>query len=226
MKRKNHKIKATLTIWSLTFLLMAVTTFTANAQTVFGAPVSKNKLQSQFYQANDFYEKGQFQSAVDSYQKLLESGYESGNLYYNLGNAYFKLGNKGQAILYYEKARRLIPSDADLKANLAYAGANGATGDWKVELINTLAYLAPVNQLFTFTSVGFFLLSGLMIYLILFQSQVRTDENKLKGIWLGAMLTIGFLFAVSIALTTLTVIEHNQRQAVALQTDASVSEVA
>lgn len=222
MKISNHKIKVTLSLWSLTLLLLAVTAITANAQTASdAAPISKNKLQSLFYQANGFYEKGQFQPAVESYQKLLESGFESGNLYYNLGNAYFKLGNKGLAILYYEKARRLIPADADLKANLAYAGATAASGDWKVELKNYLAYLAPLNQLFTLSSVGFFLLIGLVIYMILFPSQVRTDENKPKGIWLGAILTIGLLFAVSIAITTLTFIDHNQRQAVAIWADVT-----
>jgi tetratricopeptide (TPR) repeat protein len=226
---KNRKLIVTLTLWSLTFLLLAAAATVTNAQTALSGAISKNKLQSLFYQANGFYEKDQFQQAVDSYQKLLENGYESGNLYYNLGNAYFKLGNKGRAILYYEKARRLIPGDADLKANLAYAqtGSNtttensAVTGDWKMELVNYLAYLAPLNQLFIFSSIGFFLLIGLIIYLILFPSQVRTDENKLKGIWMGAILTSGFLLALSIALTTLTFIEHNQRQAVALQADVT-----
>jgi len=46
---------------------------------------------------------------------------ESGNLYFNLGNAYFKAGERGKAILNYERARRLIPRDPDVQANLAYA---------------------------------------------------------------------------------------------------------
>ncbi|MCL6589031.1 MAG: tetratricopeptide repeat protein [Firmicutes bacterium] len=232
MRIKERKLIVALTIWGLTLLLLAVTAMTTAARTA-SASISKNKLQSLFYQANEFYEKGRFQEAVDSYQKLLASGYESGNLYYNLGNAYFKLGNKGRAILYYEKARRLIPGDADLKANLAYAqsgsgagsetaaAGDAATGDWKAELANYLAYLAPLNQLFVFSSVGFFLLFGVFIYLILAPSRVRTDENKLKGFWLGVIWAIGCLFVISIALTTLTFIEHNQRQAVALEANVT-----
>jgi tetratricopeptide (TPR) repeat protein len=58
---------------------------------------------------------------VDEYLAILDSGLESGDLYYNIGNSFLKLGRLGYAILYYEKAKRLIPGDSDLKANLSYA---------------------------------------------------------------------------------------------------------
>jgi len=74
-----------------------------------------------FYRANALYEKGDYANAVEGYKSLLDSGIESGNLYYNIGNAFFKLGKLGYAILNYERARRLIPQDSDLKANLDYA---------------------------------------------------------------------------------------------------------
>jgi len=44
-----------------------------------------------------------------------------GPVYYNMGNCLYKLQNIGQAILYYERARRLMPGDEDLRANLALA---------------------------------------------------------------------------------------------------------
>ena len=44
----------------------------------------------------------------------------NGHLYYNLGNAYFRLKLLGHAILYYERARVLIPGDDDLDYNLRY----------------------------------------------------------------------------------------------------------
>jgi len=74
-----------------------------------------------FYHANALYKDGQYQAAAEEYEELRQAGLASGNLYFNLGNAYFKAGEKGKAILNYERARRLIPGDPDLAANLAYA---------------------------------------------------------------------------------------------------------
>jgi tetratricopeptide (TPR) repeat protein len=47
-------------------------------------------------------------------------GLES-EFHFNLGNAYFKAGDIGRAILEYERARRWIPGDPDLAANLGHA---------------------------------------------------------------------------------------------------------
>jgi tetratricopeptide (TPR) repeat protein len=74
-----------------------------------------------FYHANALYKDGQYEAAAKEYEELLQSGLVSGNLFFNLGNAYFKAGERGKAILSYERARRLIPGDPDLNANLAYA---------------------------------------------------------------------------------------------------------
>jgi tetratricopeptide (TPR) repeat protein len=74
-----------------------------------------------FYHANALYKDGQYEAAATEYEELQQSGLVSGNLYFNLGNAYFKAGEKGKAILNYERARRWIPGDPDLRANLAYA---------------------------------------------------------------------------------------------------------
>ena len=74
-----------------------------------------------FYAANQYYERGEYQKAIEEYGKILDTGLVSGNLYFNMANAYFKTGKLGYAILNYERARRLLPRDSDIKSNLAYA---------------------------------------------------------------------------------------------------------
>mgnify|MGYP001212312391 CR=1 FL=1 len=74
-----------------------------------------------FDEGNQRYQEGDFRGALDRYVQILDQGLESGELYYNVGNAYFKLGELGPAILYYERARRLMPADDDLAANLELA---------------------------------------------------------------------------------------------------------
>tara|TARA_Y100000588_G_scaffold220307_1_gene234232 strand:+ start:523 stop:1290 length:768 start_codon:yes stop_codon:yes gene_type:complete len=74
-----------------------------------------------FDEGNQRYQEGDFRGALDRYAQILDQGLEGGELYYNVGNAYFKLGELGPAILYYERARRLMPADEDLAANLELA---------------------------------------------------------------------------------------------------------
>lgn len=90
-----------------------------------------------FYTASEKYSKGDFAAAIADYEKILSSGYESGNIYYNLGNAYFRSGDLGKAILNYERAKRLLPRDMDVNANYRFASskvnqpAGEKTGFWE-----------------------------------------------------------------------------------------------
>lgn len=74
-----------------------------------------------FDEGNRLYQAGDFDGALDRYRRILDAGLESGDLHYNIGNTYFRLGELGPAILHYERARRLMPGDDDLLANLALA---------------------------------------------------------------------------------------------------------
>ena len=66
------------------------------------------------YQAEDYALAAQF------YNQATTDDGTSSDLYYNLGNTYYRLGKNAQAILAYERALRLDPSNADARANLDY----------------------------------------------------------------------------------------------------------
>lgn len=76
---------------------------------------------SLYQQANQAYQDGDYQEAIRLYQQILQSGVINGAVLYNLGNAYFKDNQLGRAILFYERAKRLLPRDQDVAANLALA---------------------------------------------------------------------------------------------------------
>ena len=69
------------------------------------------------------YTAGDYASALRDWQDVEATGLMSKELYYNLGNAYFKDSQIAPAILWYERALRLDPSDADVRYNLEYARA-------------------------------------------------------------------------------------------------------
>ncbi|MBF0253222.1 MAG: BatD family protein [Candidatus Omnitrophica bacterium] len=79
--------------------------------------------QETFKKANEAYNKDEYLKAVDEYENILSTGYESPNLYFNLANAYFRSGDVGKAILNYKRAERFEPSNPDIKANLKFAEA-------------------------------------------------------------------------------------------------------
>ncbi len=67
------------------------------------------------------YKEGQFDKAVESFERVLKSGVKNPKLFYNLGNAYLKNNDLGHALLWYERALKLTPDDPDLKFNYEYA---------------------------------------------------------------------------------------------------------
>jgi hypothetical protein len=91
---------------------------------------------------------------------------ESGNLYFNLGNAYLKTNDVGHAVLNYERARRLIPRDADLHANLSFArslsGEEGETPIW-ARLLFPLAGSMSGDELLRAASGAWFALMALLV---------------------------------------------------------------
>ena len=72
---------------------------------------------------NRAYIEGNYDKAIEEYTAILDGGEYSMKLYYNLANAYFKAGANGKAILYYNKALRIAPSQEDIRHNLALAEA-------------------------------------------------------------------------------------------------------
>jgi len=74
-----------------------------------------------FKTANEFYQKGDYNAALKSYQQIEKQQLESADLYYNLGNTYYKLNQIAPTIYNYEKALLLDPNNDDIKNNLTIA---------------------------------------------------------------------------------------------------------
>lgn len=74
-----------------------------------------------YRQANELYQQEKYKEAIDTYQQIINGGFESWEVYYNLGNAYFRYGDVGRAILNYKRAKRLAPQNTDILHNLKIA---------------------------------------------------------------------------------------------------------
>lgn len=87
-------------------------------------PTSQMSASSLIEQADSAYNAQNFRSALSLYNKVLDTKGATSDLYYNIGNANYRLGNVGQAIVAYERALRLDPSNADARVNLDFVNAS------------------------------------------------------------------------------------------------------
>ena len=127
--------------------------------------------QKVFFEANRAYKNDQFQEAADGYLKLIENGMENGHLYYNIGNAHYRLGDLGKAILFFERARLLLPRDDDLIFNLSHARDQtvDAVADVKTFSLRDFLGLESLNLyevflVFTIINGFFFFILGIRLY--------------------------------------------------------------
>jgi tetratricopeptide (TPR) repeat protein len=150
-----------------------------------------------YRQANQVYQEGDYGSAIELYLQILESGVSHGSVYYNLGNAYFKDNQLGRAILFYERARRLLPRDEDVAANLALA--NELTVD-KIAagrgplLTRALTWPAQSLSIAELTWITFTLY---MLVATLAVVALSIGKNRFRKKLLATILVVGVFFVAS-----------------------------
>ncbi len=88
---------------------------------VFCPTAQASKAARTFMDGTEAYGNGDWPSAIDAFERLADQGIDNGMLFYNLGNAYLKNDDLGHALLWYERAKNLIPDDPDLRFNYEYA---------------------------------------------------------------------------------------------------------
>jgi tetratricopeptide (TPR) repeat protein len=89
-----------------------------------------------FKKATKFYIEKNYDGAISILDSLVKTGNVSAEVYYNLANAYYKSGNYASAIINYERAKKLKPSDSDIEFNLRLAN------------LNTIDKIEPAPQVF------------------------------------------------------------------------------
>lgn len=66
------------------------------------------------------YDSGAYDEAITNFSKMLVANPAQGHVLYNLGNSLYRAQRTGEALAAYYAARRYLPRDPDLKANIAY----------------------------------------------------------------------------------------------------------
>jgi len=143
---------------------------------IFSFSYAQDQTKETFELGNNAYQSGNYLKAIEYYNQILDNGYRTSEVYYNLGNAYYKLKKVPEAILNYERALKVDPSDEDSEFNIRIAN------------LQTLDKIEPLPKLFYqewWESLSGWLSSGTWsVLMIIF-------------IWIGFMGLAGFLFIYS-----------------------------
>lgn len=145
-----------------------------------------------FAQGNELYRKGQFEKAIGVYERILDSGYEAPELYFNLGNAYYKSHRIPNAILNYEKARKLKPNDDEINFNLELARSrivdkiHALPEFFLLTWYRSFVQLFPASEWADWSMISFalaLLLAGIYLF------SARINVRKI-AFWLGALFLV------------------------------------
>ncbi|KAA3617808.1 MAG: tetratricopeptide repeat protein [Calditrichaeota bacterium] len=126
-----------------------------------------NQVQEQFDTANKLYQEKQFEDAIETYEKIILAGFESGDLYFNLGNAYYKTGNIARSRLNYERALLWMEGDDDLAQNLELLKLRLVDQIEPTPKIFISAWWEKLLKLFNMDLLGYFVLGLLWLTLVL-----------------------------------------------------------
>lgn len=162
-------------------------------------------------EGNSLYQEKKFNEAIEVYEKIIENNYESATLFYNLGNAYFKNEENGKALLWYERALKLDPSNEDIQHNIAFVNQKL---DDKIDVLPELflhrwyvsiASSMTSNQWATFSIIAFFLLLLSILSFLL----VRVSWVKSSSIFIIFFLLFIFIFSILFSYRNSTISEKN-----------------
>ncbi|WP_163712318.1 tetratricopeptide repeat protein [Mangrovibacterium lignilyticum] len=151
--------------------------------------------------ANQHYIAGEYDQAIETYTEILNSNKESAEVYYNLGNSYYKSGQFTRAILNYERAKLLAPSDEDIQFNLDLANQHVVDAIDPLPQVffirwwNGVTNQLSVDQWAKVSVVSFILfliLAGLFFF-------TRSSLVKRLSFWAGILIIVISIFSFNFA---------------------------
>ena len=193
-------MKRLICFMTVALLLLSVTALGQDTLATSQKPAEKSQVADLKEQADLAYLKGNYQQAIKDYEQLLTEGMSS-EVYFNLGNAYYRTNNITKAILAYERALKLSPTDKAAKYNLQFVRQQ------------TIDKITPKSEMFFITwfrgllnimdvdswamcSIISLILSLILLLVFLF---ISSDRLRLVSFWSGCAMLLLCLLSIVFA---------------------------
>lgn len=162
---------------TLLFVMMSVASALAAANTV--------------TEANKAYSNELYKKALELYKATEKNDGTSSALCYNIGNTYYRLNDVPNAILYYERALILDPSNSDARFNLEFVREKSGINEDSGDTFFSTRFKAVVSSLssntWAVTGIVTFVLFLLAVVAYLFVDNVLVRKVGFFG---GAVLLV------------------------------------
>ena len=166
MKKQNHLSKILKTeIMRIKLLILLFFGFNS----IFSnESIEQTFLIDSFEKANLLYNNAQYVESLENYNEIIDSGYQSAELFYNMGNCYYKINDIANAILYYERSILINPTDEDVRNNLQMVRNSLIDDIDKVPESFFISKLNSVSALYSYNTWGIFSIVLSFVFLGLF----------------------------------------------------------
>lgn len=180
-------------------------------------------LENDFRSANAAYLKGNYEAAIEIYEKIAATSERDAALYYNLGTAYLKLNRTGKAVLNLERAAALVPNDRAIRHNLQAARAKIVEPIEAIPPFFLRKWLLGVSGFFTSVTwaiLGIVVLWAAAVLQLIFWFKNAVLPSFFKG-WLTLILGGSGVLFLLIAATKFQ-FENPDNQAIVMNTQVSL----
>lgn len=152
--------------------------------------------------ADEAYMRGtkeDYLEAIRLYSAAIEKDGSSAAIYYNLGNAYYRADSLAKAIICYERALRLDPTDKDIRANLDFVNSKIIDAQSSNGITNVLVE----KSMQMFSPNGWAIISVIIFVgvLLLAAGYIFSRNIRLRKVYFFAALVLLILNAVSVIIT-------------------------
>ena len=177
--------------------------------------VQSATVDSLFSKANQEYANELYTNAIEDYHMIIQTGYESAELYFNLGNAYFKTNDIPSAILYYEKAKKLNPNDEDINFNLNVANTRIVDKIEPVPELFLKQWWRSIYNLFKADTWAIVSVIGFILFFILLAFYLLSKYIVIRksAFYTGLIVLLITLFTFTVSLQKYNLLKH-QKEAI------------
>lgn len=173
-----------------------------------------------FEKANNLFKSQKYSEALEIYHNIEKSGLPNSELFFNIGNTYYRLEDWGNAILYFEKAKKLSPSDDDIQFNLKMANLKIIDKFNENERVTLFDYyINAINVFHSNTWVYLSILSFTLLLIFAYQVIYSKSESAKRFSFLISLISL-FIFVV-LTVFAYSTYTYNTSNTYAIMTDSN-----
>ncbi|MFQ5864859.1 MAG: tetratricopeptide repeat protein [bacterium] len=169
------------------------------------------EIDSYFLKGNEYYQQGEYKAAIEEYEKIVNIGYESWEVYYNLGNAYFKDRQIGRAILNFERAKRLNPKNEDINFNLELANLSVVDRIPQMPQFFLFAWSSKVVHLFSLYTLGVITIAIYLLWIMTILLHIFLKSGRIRRYTTVSVGIASILFVIFTGLFSARIYENETK---------------